>query len=230
MSGLTEELKTFAQELGVSEIGIAPVERYSQAPTGHQPKDFLPGAKSVMTFSYELNHGPINRLPDSRKQYMNEFDAVNQILLNISHRISRFLEKKGYESIAFGPEAAIGDYSRLKGDLSHKHSAVLCGLGSFGINNLLLSSKHMARVRLATLISVAPMEYDQPLMVNYCKKCLKCVNSCPSRALENWENNYDPSMGWVIDKERCAHYIFVVNAGKRCGMCIKACPTKPSVK
>lgn len=220
---LTEELRRFSQTLHLSAIGIAPVARFQRAPQGHRPVDFLPRARSVITFAYRLNDGPLNNLPQTRNQYMVEFDAVNRILLDAAHKIARFLEMRGFESISFGPEAAIGDYPRLKGDFSHKHSAVLCGLGNFGINNLLLTPEHGPRVRLASVITTAELEYNEPLSNELCKKCLKCVQACPSGALESWEGNYSPQTGWTINKEKCAHYMFAVSAGKRCGLCVAAC-------
>lgn len=221
MAQLTD-LKKFALELGISAIGAAPVQRYEQAPQGHRPGDFLPAAKSVITFAYRLNKGPLNNLPISRNQYMVEFEAANQFLLRTAHKIARFLESFEYESIAFGPEASIGDYSRLKGDFSHKHSAVLCGLGSFGINNLIFTADG-SRVRLASVVTAAPLEYDEPSVASACEMCLRCVHACPSGALDGWEGKYSPRSGWVIEKEKCAHYMFVTSAGKRCGLCIKAC-------
>ncbi len=226
MDSFTEELKKFAMKLGAAAIGTAPVDRYEQAPPGHRPGDFLPGAKIVITFAYKLNDGPINHLPQTRNEYMVEFDAANQILLRMSHRIARFLESGGYESIPFGPEGAIGDLARLKADLSHRHSAVICGIGGFGINNLLITPEHRAGVRLASVVTTAPLVYNEPLPPTSCEKCLQCVQACPSGALKNWEGNYNPQTGWTIDKEKCAHYIFTANGGKRCGLCIKACARK----
>ncbi|HBX23229.1 MAG TPA: epoxyqueuosine reductase [Desulfotomaculum sp.] len=220
----TAKLKNLARELGADKVGTAPSERYNQAPPGHRPGEILPGAKSVITFTYRLNDGPLNNLPGSRNQYIMEFDAVNQILLGMSHQLARSLEKDGYESMGIGPEASIGDYARLKGDFSHKHSAVLCGLGTFGVNNLLVTPKHRSRVRLASVITTAPLVYDELLPVSACDQCQQCVHQCPSGALDQWEEHYSHRTGWTINKEKCAHYIFVTNAGKRCGICVKACP------
>lgn len=72
---LTEELLKFSQTLQLSAIGIAPAIRYENAPEGHRPKDFLPNARSVITFAYHLNNGPINNLPQTRNQYMIEFEV-----------------------------------------------------------------------------------------------------------------------------------------------------------
>lgn len=223
MAGLTTQIKKLALELGAGGIGAAAAESYHGASEGHRPSDILPGARSVLTFFYRLNNGPVNNLPAARNQYMVEFDAVNQILLQMVHQITRAIESGGYESLGMGPEAAIGDYPRLKGDLSHKHSAVLCGLGSFGLNNLLVTPEHRSRVRLASVITTAQLDYDQPLDVHACNQCQKCIKICPSGALDNWEGNYSHQTGWVINKEKCAHYIFVTCSAKRCGLCVKAC-------
>lgn len=220
---LTTELKDFVMNLGMADVGVAPVQRYERAPEGHKPWEYLPGAKSVVTFAYRLNYGAINHLPVTRNQYNQEFAAVNQILLSGSHKIARFLEDKGFESLAVGPEADIGDYARLKGDFSHKHSAVQCGLGKFGVNNLLLHPQYRTRIRLSSVITVAELEYDTPLEQNVCDNCMKCVDICPAGALDNWEKDYDEDKGWVINKEKCAHYMFVTSASKRCGLCIHAC-------
>ncbi|MFZ5650108.1 MAG: hypothetical protein ACOY4I_04535 [Bacillota bacterium] len=72
----------------------APADRYIQAPQGYRPTDYLPGAGSVITFAYKLNKGPVHNLPRTRNQYMVEFEAVNQILLQMAHKIARFLEAK----------------------------------------------------------------------------------------------------------------------------------------
>lgn len=221
---LQSEISYLTLTLGLNSIGFAPVERYNGAPEGHRPNDILPGARSVITFSYRLNNGALNHLPGTRNQYMVEFAAVNQQLAAAVHKITRLLEDKGFESIGIGPEADIGDYSRLKADFSHKHSAVLCGLGSFGVNNLLLVPKHKARVRLASVITCAEFKYSQPIVQDFCNKCLKCVAACPVGVLDNWSNQYMPDRGWTIAKEKCAHFMFVTGAGKRCGMCVAACP------
>lgn len=226
MHELTGELKQYLSQLGVVAAGVTEAGSFDGAPAGHHPAGYLPGVKSVITFAYNLGRGAVNNLPVSRNQYQQEFDAANAILAQAAHKAARFLENKGFDSIALGPEASIGDYSRLKGDFSHKHSAVLCGLGSFGINNLIITAGHRSRIRLASVLTVAELDYDKPSVSKECEKCFKCVKICPSGALDNWKGNYSADTGWLINKEKCAHYIFVVNQGKRCGMCVKACTGK----
>ncbi|MFZ5651895.1 MAG: 4Fe-4S dicluster domain-containing protein [Bacillota bacterium] len=223
---INTELNYMAMSLGLYKFGCAPVPAYESAPPGHRPGDILPEARSVITFAYRLNNGALENLPGTRNQYMLEFNAVNQILLQAAYKITRLLEDRGFLSIGLGPEADIGDYPRLKADFSHKHSAVICGIGNFGINNLLLAGKAGPRVRLASVLTTAELKYSNTPSENNCISCGQCVENCPSGALDRWEGNYSPQTGWVIGKERCAHFMFVTNAGKRCGMCIAACPVK----
>lgn len=224
MMDINSELSYLAMSLGLHSVGSAPASAYGGAPEGHRPQDILPGAKSVITFSYRLNNTALDHLPATRNQYMLEFSVVNQILAQSAHKIARMLEDRGFASIGLGPEADIGDYSRLRGDFSHKHSAVICGLGSFGINNLLLANKTGARVRLASVITCADLKYSDSPASDNCTACGECVTRCPAGALDGWEGNYSPRTGWVISKEKCAHFMFVTGSGKRCGLCMASCP------
>lgn len=221
---IASELKYFALSQGLSAIGAAPAAAYSGAPEGHRPEEYLPGAKTVITFSYPMNRTAILNLPRTRSQYMMEFNTVNQLISQAAHKIARMLEEKGYPSLAVSPEAAIGDYPRLKADFSHKHSAVLCGLGQFGLNNLLLTPKYGPGVRLGSVITKAEITLDSPSIEgSLCDNCGKCTKACPAGALERYREDYSPSTGRPMDKEKCAHYMFVAQSGKRCGLCIKAC-------
>jgi len=135
------------------------------------------------------------------------------------------------ESLNQAPEDRTGFYheagkrpKRLAGDLSHKHAAVACGLGSFGLNNLVISPGWGPRIRLATILTNAELKYDRILQENPCHDCVECVKICPVHALDGWKGKYDPRRGWVIEKKKCYDYIFTTLKGQRCGLCIKACP------
>ncbi len=221
---IASELKYFALSQGLSAIGSAPVSAYSGAPREHRPEEILPQAKTVITFTYRMNNAAILNLPGTRNHYTTEFHTVNQLISQAGHKIARLLEEKGYPSIAISPEGAIGDLARLKADFSHKHSAVLCGLGQFGLNNLLLTPKHGPGVRLGSVITAAEITLDNPpLEENLCDSCGECVAACPTGALQRYQEDFSPDTGRPVDKQACAHYMFTVHGGNRCGMCIKAC-------
>ncbi len=57
MDKLTQKVIDKLLELGADLVGIAPVERFSEAPEGHRPTDFMPECKSVISIGLHLfNH------------------------------------------------------------------------------------------------------------------------------------------------------------------------------
>ena len=229
--GLTEDLREYAKILELDLIGFSSVDSFDEAPEDRKPSVYLEDARSIISIGYKLNYTPIQNLPESRSAYMLEHDYANRHLDQASHRMARLLEERGFDAVGF--DSGAGFYheagkepERFAGDLSHKHAAVACGLGKFGLNNLMISLRWGPRIRLATIITNAELKYDHPLEGNPCltHECEECIYICPVRALDGWKGKYDLEKGWVIDKKRCYNYIFTTLKGKRCGLCIKACP------
>lgn len=229
--GSTEDLGDYARLLELDFIGFCSAESFDEAPEDRRPRVYLEDARSIISIGYKLNYAPIQNLPASRSAYMLEHDYANRHLDETSQKIARFLEERGFDAIGF--DSGAGFYheagktpERFAGDFSHKHAAVACGLGKFGLNNLVLSPRWGPRIRLATVITNAKLGYDRPLEKNTCltPECEECVKICPVHALDGWKGRYDPGKGWVIDKRKCYDYIFTTLKGQRCGLCIKACP------
>jgi len=229
--GLTEDLRGYARTLELDFIGFSSVGSLDEAPEDGRHTAFFKEARSIISIGYRLNYTPLQNLPRSRTSYMLEHDYANKHLSEASQKIARFLEMRGFEAIGF--DAGAGFYreagktpERLAGDFSHKHAAVACGLGKFGLNNLVLSPRWGPRFRLSTIITSAELRYDQLLEENPClmEECEECVKICPVHALDGWRERYDPEKGWLIDKKKCYEYMFKTLKGQRCGLCIKACP------
>jgi len=54
MDSLTKNVVDKLLEWGADLVGVAPVERFSQAPEGHKPTDFMPECKSVISIGLHL--------------------------------------------------------------------------------------------------------------------------------------------------------------------------------
>ena len=224
-------LRALARRLRIDEIGFAPASTFHGAPQGKQPKDYLPSAVSIISIGYYLNQSAIQNLPKSRSAYMLEHDYANLHLAGCSQRIVRFLEAEGCEALGF--DAGAGFYTRLSdtpqglaGDFSHKHAAYTCGLGSFGVNNLILTANYGPRIRFTSILTSAELPNTRGHESNLCRSpdCDACVRVCPVGALDGWKGSYNASEGWRIAKRKCYAYIFDTLSGQRCGLCIKACP------
>ena len=107
------------------------------------------------------------------------FNELNAYLI-------REITAMGYKA-AITPEATTFDRQKLVSHWSHRHIAYLAGLGTFGINNMLIT-KAGGCGRYSTVVTNLPITTGQPLTVEYCMykrngKCGACVRRCPSGAL-----------------------------------------------
>jgi len=228
---LVEELKDYAKTMEIELIGFCSAEKFAEAPEDIKPTLYLKDALSIISIGYKLNYSSIQNMPKTRSAYMLEHDFANRHLDQVSHKITGYLEERGFKAIGF--DAGAGFYhqagktpDKFAGDFSHKHAAAACGLGKFGLNNLILTPNWGCRFRLTSIITSASLEDRCLPEKNLCLagECEKCVEICPVHALDGWKGQYDPEKGWVMDKKRCYEYIFTMLKGQRCGLCIKACP------
>jgi len=216
---LTVAVKKLARSLGADLVGVAQAEAFREAPKGHRPEELLPGAQSVIVMAIHLLDASLESAPN--REYSVTYSVVNQELNRIAFRVARFLQDKGYRALQV-PASPPYDVSRNMGDLSHRHAGYLAGLGVFGKNSLLLSTKFGPRIRLVSVVTDAPLAAGKPLDVDLCKDCDKCIRACPAGALKGER---------VVDKLRCdTHHAEV---GKQlqledwdqiCGVCIRVCP------
>jgi len=220
---LTDDLKHFVYEHGADLVGVAPINRLKDAPLNHHPSRFLEDASCVVSMGIRLNKATVNNLPVTRRSYGIQYEVVNAQLNSLAYLVARFLEERGYRAVAI-PASEPYDDERFAGDLSHRHVAHAAGLGEFGLSNLLLTPKYGSRIRFVSVITNAPLEASPPFRGHICDECRKCVDACPSRALEANLDKHSWTTGRRIDYEKCNHYMSSVLRGLPCGMCIKACP------
>jgi epoxyqueuosine reductase len=86
-------------------------------------------------------------------------DYLNGRLNTAVHKMSEILRKEGFRSL---PLSAIGpvDQRFMTSLLSYKHTAELAGLGRIGRHSLLITPEFGPRVRLACLLTEAPLEHS----------------------------------------------------------------------
>lgn len=72
----------------------------------------------------------------------------------------------------------------MKGEVNHKTVAAIAGLGSIGLNRLLVTAEFGPFVRLGTVITDATLNADQPLYENPCDQCELCRTACPVEAIQ----------------------------------------------
>jgi epoxyqueuosine reductase QueG len=200
---LTHEVTAMAKAQGASLVGVAPVERFQGAPTGHHPTDLLPGAQVVVSFGIRL----LNRVlewpellqgspfvPEGlRREALHKlfylrsgYDIINDRLNAIALLLANHLEDLGYPSLFFPATygALAEKLPQMPGMFSQRHAAVRAGLGEFGLNNVVVTERYGPRIRFNSVLTTAPLTPSPPLATKTClgADCHICVDECPAHA------------------------------------------------
>ncbi len=229
---MSEELKSAVlkqcKKMEIPLIGIANVERWKDPPfQPWMPKEFYPqsiypDAKSVIVIGLPITLPVLETSPSIH--YRELYNTVNSLLDQYTYRLSNFLNQRGYPSI-FVPRDGYGNIKVLLENpiafFSHRHAAFLAGLGSFGINNMILTPEYGPRVRFGSIFTSSKLPPDPFLGKQLCIQCMRCVDMCPSKSLNR--QNYPEGL---TDKMACASYSAKLNERyiSPCGICIKVCP------
>lgn len=194
MQNLTKEVKEFATKRGAHLVGIASVDRFKNAPKGHHPQNLLYGANSVIviakrffqtilesdkicTDSEILSEEDLGGLHEFMFRFM--YDTINMEMQAIGIDIAHFLHEEGYPTLPLPSSGWAGGPKGHHGVFSHRHAAVLAGLGEIGANNLLLTPKYGPRVRLNSIITTAELLPDPLVAEKLCpeEECMLCMKA-----------------------------------------------------
>ncbi len=159
------------------------------------PREILLTARSVIVFALPLSTEAVEsnvRGKEPSIQWLREYLVGNRVIEKVGNRVAEELRKWKFKSIMIKPTHNF-DEKTLTASWSHRHAGYVCGLGTFGLNNMLITPKGCA-VRLGTIITEAVIEETPRPTSEYCleKKgmsCSVCVRRCPVNALSMWEGN-----------------------------------------
>lgn len=118
--------------------------------------------------------------------------------------------------------------------LSERYYAFQAGLGFIGKNNLLIHPKYGSWFFLAEVFSSLEYDGQNNILENECGNCQKCVESCPTHALEK---EYD------LNCTRCISYLTIENREEipkelqqkikyqifGCDLCQECCPYNQNI-
>ncbi|MGB9699371.1 MAG: hypothetical protein ACPL5I_08310 [Thermodesulfobacteriota bacterium] len=216
-----EQLKNFAGQRGAALFGVAPLKKLSPAHCTLSPST-LHGLERAISMAFHLSNRILEDIIDGpTKLYFFHYQRVNIFLDQLALQITDFIQRQGWEALPI-PASQITDWANQRAHISHKHVAVLAGLGWIGRNNLLITPQFGARQRLVTVITNMPLKIDEPLPWG-CGECRACLASCPATAIKEQPQDFDHLGCFQMIKE------LVKKAGisqNICGLCVKACSGK----
>lgn len=189
---LTAKVKEFAYSIGADLVGIANIERFSNAPIMMSPQGILPSAKSVIVCAVHHPDACIELGGEPEPQDIGPYAVqyvMNDKLDVMSFKIARYLDDLGYK-VAPIASSNIWRYRAYKEldavfapDMSHIYAAVAAGITELGWHGLSMSPEYGPRNRFVSIITDAELEptplYNGPKL---CDMCGECIKHCPTDA------------------------------------------------
>lgn len=171
------------------------------------PTDMLPNARTVVAFFIPFAVEIVNANRKGSvvaREWSTAYIETNKLIESISLELKQELASDGITAIV---QKATHNFNEkdLTAVWSHKSVAYVAGLGTFGLNQMLITPSGCAG-RFGSLILSAeiPPSLRQP--VEYCGyvrdgKCQFCINNCPTGSLS--------TLG--LDKRKCYEHLLEVD-------------------
>lgn len=180
-------------------IGVADIEGIRESVTIDM--NLFPSAKRIVVLACAHVKASLASCVNEARQYdtLSTYDEVRRA----SYRTAKHIQAHGYEAVAvpaFIPMDMGEGKSGMVGALDHRGAAVAARIGRWGQSGLLITERYGPRVRLASVLTNAPLEITEPLRRGLCLECLRCVEACPAKALAG---------NGLIDKKKCRRIVFV---------------------
>lgn len=197
------------------------------SPSHALPTDFINGAKSVIVFLIpfhkEIIKSNIGNIESSRAWDIATIET-NNLIVDINKYLYDKITEMGYTSTVLPPTYNY-DGEKLISDWSHRHAGYIAGIGTFGINNMLITEKGCCG-RMGSIITNMPLipterKKQENCLYKYNGTCEKCVENCVVSAIST-ENGYP-----FVNKKRCNDQIYndnipeySIGLGDACGKCM----------
>ncbi len=214
----TRILTSHLAEFDVDVFGIGQLSAYSGNFMG-LGDDVATRFPFAVCFGLLLSKGVLSTVQDGPNPlYLHHYRQLNYRLDIIAYRLSMWIEKMGFMSIPCAASQVV-DWRNQKAHLSHKHIAVIAGLGWIGRNNLLVHPEFGSCVRYNTVLTSMPLHASEPLNRD-CGECRACIDVCPGGAIKPNPSEFDhmkcyETITHLKNKRNLGHHI--------CGICVEAC-------
>lgn len=132
------------------------------SPSHALPFDFIKDAKSIIVFflpfQEEIVKSNIGNIESSREWDIANIET-NNLIVDINKCLYEKITEMGYTSTVLPPTYNY-DEEELISDWSHRHVGYIAGIGTFGINNMLITEKGCCgrMGSIITNITLAPTE------------------------------------------------------------------------
>ena len=175
--------------------------RHVAEPSHLLPADLLPGARSVVSFFLPFAPSVVEANARQREEVAREWAVAyietNALIARITAHLIEALAQRGIRAAA-EPATHNFDPVSLISRWSHKSVAVIAGLGSFGVHQMVITDAgctgRFGSLVLDADLPTAPAAPRERCLYFSDGSCLECVQRCPVGALDADQ---------PLDKQRC---------------------------
>lgn len=233
MSALRGALETLARQSGADVFGVADLAPAREFIATQAKKVNWPSVEKVVvkfpravSLGIGLSSAIVDTCDDklsiAGSPYGNHiYQIVSPHLDTIALQLTGLLQKNGYQAFPVTSSLPVA----TEGVFSHKLAGHLAGLGWIGKSCLFVSPTFGPRIRLATVLTDAPIEAGAPLDKR-CGKCRDCVDACPVEAFTGVEFRTSDAREVRFDAPKCMNFRHEpgTRITRACGLCVAACP------
>jgi epoxyqueuosine reductase QueG len=185
---MNRRIERIARREEISVVGFADIRPYARELVAFGG-DIVRGYPYAISIGIALPRQIVDGLrernnPNNASLYRcHAYDTINTRLDLAASLICSFLSREGYRALPI-PAAERTDIANAIPTVSHKMVAHIAGLGWIGKNCLLITPQYGPRIRLASVLTDAPLiAVDNPLE-HRCNGCRSCVEACPVAAIK----------------------------------------------
>lgn len=157
------------------------------------PRKLVPGAKSVISLSYNYDTPKTQKDPDAPR--ISKYAFGKDYHFVIKRKLKSLLQFINDNIGAVNGRCFVDSAPVLERDWAKRS-----GAGWIGKNTLLINPTRGSYFFLAELIVDLELEYDSP-MKDYCGTCRRCIDACPTKAISE--------QGYILDGSKCISYFTI---------------------
>ncbi len=217
------KLKKWVEEQAHVQVAagdITEIKQYMEIAKEHD----ITGLDWAISMAFPLPQEVLRGIKDGPTLlYKHVYQQLNYLMDKTALGTAIRLQEDGRRALPV-PASQIIEWEKLLAHVDHRQVAVHLGQGWYGRNNILVTPKRGAQVRLVTVLTDAPFDDPGPWAGHNqemgCGKCRKCVVVCPVKAIHNGPKDFDLEACALRTRE----FERMRGVGQRiCGVCIKAC-------